>query len=239
MSVLAQPRTDTRTRVLIADEHPAAREGLALRLAQEPDFVVCGEAGDVPSVFQALSPTPPDVLVLELALRGGSGFDLLKTLRARCPAMPVLVWSRFREAAYAERAVRAGAGGYIEKVQPTAAVVAAIRHVLRGEVFLSPAMTEVFLRQASGKPQGLGPDPLTTLSDRELEVFRLIGLCLDTNAIAANLHLSAKTVETYRARIKLKFGTESSAELFKLAVQWDLENGLLNESGGPGAPPGA
>jgi DNA-binding NarL/FixJ family response regulator len=238
MNAIAQVRNEQRTRVLIADEHPAAREGLALRLAQEADFVVSGEAGDVPSVFQALAPAPPDLLVLELALRGGSGFDLLKTLRVRCPTMPVLVWSRFRESAYAERAIRAGAGGYIEKTHPTALVVAAIRHVLRGEVFLSPAMTEVFLRQASGKPQGLGPDPLASLSDRELEVFRLIGLCLDTNEIAANLHLSAKTVETYRARIKLKFGTESSAELFKLAVQWDLENGLLSEPGTHGAAPG-
>jgi len=228
MSGIAQQRDNNLIRVFIADEHPAAREGLAHRLAQEEDFRVCGEAGDIPTVLRSVAASSPDVLVLEIALRGGSGFDLLKTLRSRYPNMLVLVWSRYRESAYAERVIRAGASGYIEKVHPTASVVAAVRHVLRGDVFLSPAMIDVFLRQAGGKTQGLGSDPVATLSDRELEVFRLIGLCHDTHEIAAHLHLSAKTVETYRGRIKLKFGTDSSAELFKLAVQWDLEIGSLS-----------
>jgi DNA-binding NarL/FixJ family response regulator len=238
MSGIAQRSDDKRVRILIADEHPAAREGLALRLGQEKDLLVCGEAGDIPGALQAVAANPPDVLVLELALRGGSGFDLLRTLRTRFPDVSVLVWSRYRESAFAERVIRAGALGYIEKVHPTASVVAAVRKVLEGDVFLSPAMTDVFLRQAGGKSQGLGPDPIATLSDRELEVFRLIGLCHDTNEIAAHLHLSAKTVETYRGRIKLKCGTESSAELFKLAVHWELENGAISEPGGAAPPAG-
>jgi DNA-binding NarL/FixJ family response regulator len=215
----------TRIAVLIADGHPAAREGLALRLRQEGDFLVSGEASDTAGVLAAMAKAPPDVLVSELALGGGSGLELLNTLRAQFPAVPVLVWSRYRESTYAERAIRAGAAGYIEKVHPTAAVVAAVRQVLRGEVFLSPPMTVALLRRAGGKGRGLEADPITTLSDRELEVFRLIGLGHDTHEIAAHLNLSAKTVETYRGRIKLKVGMDSSAELLKLAVHWELENG--------------
>jgi DNA-binding NarL/FixJ family response regulator len=198
---------------------------LALRVAQEDDLQVCGEAQDVPGVLESVAGSRPDILVCEIALRGGSGLDLLKLLRVRFPSVPVLVWSRYRESVYAARAVRAGAAGYVEKVYPTATVVAAVRHVLRGEVFLSPTVTKELIRHAAGNPKGWAADPVASLSDREMEVFRLIGLCHDTREIAAHMKLSTKTVETYRGRVKLKFGIETSAELFKVALRWNLENG--------------
>lgn len=225
MPNIAQQPNALCVRVLIADEHPTAREGLAHGLSREADLHVCGEVGDVPGVLRAVAAELPKVVVLEVALRGGSGLDLLKSLRSHHPETAILVWSRYREEAYAERCVRAGAAGYIEKTQPTATVVAAVRHVSEGGVSLSPAMTEVLLRRAGGKSQGLETDPIATLSDRELEVFRLIGRCQDTHEIAAHLQLSTKTVETYRGRIKIKIGTDSSAELLRRAVHWELENG--------------
>jgi DNA-binding NarL/FixJ family response regulator len=225
MGAVAQPPQDESVaKVLLVDQHPAAREGLALCLSQHTGFQVCGEIGDIPSALQLLAEHQPNAVVTSIALNGGSGFDLLKRIRDRYAATRVLVWSHYRESVYAERAVRAGAAGFIEKDQPTALVVAALRHILGGGIYLSPVMTESLLRQASGSHE-IGTDPVAQLSDRELEVFRLIGMGYDTNKIAGELHLSAKTVETYRARIKQKFGAETGTQLIQLAVRWGLENG--------------
>ncbi|MCI0700964.1 MAG: response regulator transcription factor [Planctomycetia bacterium] len=225
MGAIAQPPRDEPAKVLLVDQHPAAREGLALCLSQHAGFQVCGEVGDIPSALQLLAEHEPKAVVTSIALAGGSGFDLLKRIRDRYPTVRVLIWSRYSESVYAERAIRAGAAGFIEKDQPTELVVAALRHILGGGIYLSPTMTESLLRQASGRGQEIGADPVAQLSDREMEVFRLMGLGYDTNKIAAELHLSAKTVETYRARIKQKFGVETGTQLIQLAVRWGLENG--------------
>jgi DNA-binding NarL/FixJ family response regulator len=226
MVLVAQPKPDEQPRkVLIIDPHPAARDGLALRLQQADGFQICGEAGDVTTAFQLVTATQPDAVVTDVALSGGSGLDLLRKILDRCPTARVLVWSRYRESIYAERVIRAGAAGYIQKDQPTTAVVEAVRHVLKGKVYLSPAMTDAMLQQAGGKAYNLAADPVEALSDRELEVFRMIAQCRDTQEIAKELHLSLKTIETYRGRIKMKFGADSSAELLRLALQWELENG--------------
>jgi DNA-binding NarL/FixJ family response regulator len=225
MGAVAQPPHEEQLpRVVLVDQHPAAREGLSLRLAQDGEFQVCGEAGDTAGALQLVGVAQPDVVVTDVAVKGGSGLDMIKRIRDRYPSVRVLVWSRYQEAIYAERAIRAGASGYIEKEQPTATVVEAIRYVSQGKVYLSPAMTDVLLRHAGGKGSGFA-DPVAALSDRELEVFRMIGLCRPTQEIAKELHLSLKTVETYRGRIKTKFGADSSAELLRLAVHWHLENG--------------
>jgi len=225
VEIAHHPRVSQRHRILLLDQHPATREGLAAGLEQEREFELCGETGDVACAFPLLAATQPDLVVMEVALRGGSGIDLLRRLRDRYPSIPILVWSRYRESIYAERVIRAGASGFIGKEQPTAAVIDAIRHILKGKVYLSSEMTEVMLRNAGGRSQRFSSDPVQSLSDRELEVFRMIGDCRETQEIAKELHLSLKTVETYRSRIKTKFGADTSSELLRLAVCWELENG--------------
>jgi DNA-binding NarL/FixJ family response regulator len=213
-------RTDVGLpRVLLVDPCPAAREGLALRMEQDRGFQLSGEAGDVLSAAQLVDAVRPDVVVLDVAVKGGSGFDLIKRIRDRYPVVRVLVWSQYKESLYAERVLRTGANGYIQKNHPTVAVVQAVRHVLAGKVYLSSDMTDVMLRQANGKSSDLSEDPITALSDREMEVFQMIAHCRDTQDIAKELRLSLKTVETYRGRIKAKVGVDTSAELLRLAVR--------------------
>lgn len=224
MGALAPPPPDgSPAKVLIVDNHPAAREGLALGISRHPGLCVCGEADDIAGALRLVADEAPDVVVVEVSLRGGSGIDLVKRIRDRHPAVRVLVWSMYGESQYAGRALRAGASGYLEKTQPTERIVAAIRHVLTGGIHFSPAMTDALLRQA-GAGQPAGSDPVTSLSDREMEVFRLFGLGLGTQEIAERLHISPKTVETYRGRIKQKLGVETGSAVIRLAVRWVVEN---------------
>jgi DNA-binding NarL/FixJ family response regulator len=213
-------------RVLIVDDHPAVREALVLRIATQPDLEVCGEAADAAEALRLAAAADPDVAVIDIALKSGNGIDLIKRLKARNDKFRALVWSMFGEDLYAERALRAGAMGYITKEQATGQIIEAIRQVLAGKVYLSAAMTEKLLKRAVGQA---GPDsgrsPTDTLSDRELEVFRLIGQGVKTQEVAAQLHLSVKTVETYRDRIREKLDLSDGAELARCAVQWVLENG--------------
>jgi DNA-binding NarL/FixJ family response regulator len=222
-AIAPPPHEEPVAKILIVDDHPAAREGLALAVSRYPGLHVCGEAGDTAVALQLVATEGPAVVVVDVSLRGGSGIDLVKRVRDRYPGVRVLVWSMFDEALYAGRAIRAGASGYVEKTQPTEKIVAAIVHVLEGGVHLSPAMTELLLRQTK-TGQAVGADPVEALSDRELEVFRLFGLGLDTQQIAERLHLSPKTVETYRGRIKQKLGVDSGSAVVRLAVRWLVEN---------------
>ena len=225
MVEVAQPlRTVGKFKVVIFDPHPAAREGLESRL-QSNLFEVCGSTGSASEAMQLLVTTSPQVVVMEIALRRGSGIELLKRILDTHTSVSVLVWSRYREKIFAERAIRHGAMGYIEKDQPTSAVVDAVKHVAIGKMYLSPDMTEAMLQATVGKANELYSDPIAALSDRELDVFRMIGMSHDTERIARELHLSQKTVETYRARIKAKLGADSSSELLRLAVHWELANG--------------
>ncbi len=213
-------------RILIVDDHPAVREALAIRIAREADLEVCGEAADLNDALQLAASTNPDVAVIDLALKSASGIDLIKRLKARYENLLIIVWSMYGEDLYAERALRAGARGYINKEEATGKIIEAIRSVLDGKVYLSPAMTEKLLAQhVGGAAHEPGRSAIDTLSDRELEVFRLIGRGVKTADIAAQLHLSVKTVETYRDRIREKLGLGDGAQLARRAVQWVLENG--------------
>src|SRR6185369_9439696 len=165
-----------RTRVLIVDDHPTVREGLAWRIGQEPDLEVCGQAADVGEALRLLPQTQPDVAVIDISLKSGNGIDLVKRIKDRYAAVRTLVWSMHSESLYAERALRAGALGYVNKDQATDRIVEAIRQVLKGKVYLSEAMTERLLhRTVAGAREEITRSPLDLLADRELAVFRLIG----------------------------------------------------------------
>ena len=213
-------------KVLIVDDHPAVREALAIRIAAQPDLEVCGEAADVNEALRLAAAADPDVAVIDIALKDGNGLDLIRRLRARNDRFRTIVWSMYSEDLYAERALRAGAMGYINKEQATGKIIEAIRQVLDDKIYLSPAMTEKLLRRTVGPAgQEAGQSPFESLSDREMEVFRLIGQGLKTQEIAGRLHLSVKTVETYRDRIREKLGLADGAELARSALRWSLENG--------------
>jgi DNA-binding NarL/FixJ family response regulator len=211
-------------RVLIVDDHPAVREGLALRIEGHPDLAVCGEAADVPEALKLVAETRPDVAVIDIALKNGNGLDLIKRIKGRDDSVKMLVWSMYNESLYAERALRAGALGYINKENATDQIINAIRCVLTGKVYLSEPLTGQLLgRLVRGGAEQARRSPVAALSDRELEVFHLIGQGLDTQQIAAKMRVSPKTVETYRARIKEKLNLKRSVDLLRHALQWVIE----------------
>ncbi len=211
-------------RVLIVDDHPAVREALAIRIAGEADLEVCGEATDLAEALEVAAAADPDVAVIDLALKSTNGIDLIKRLRERHKTLLMVVWSMYREDLYAERALRAGARGYIGKGQATGTIIEAIRHVLGGKIYLSPAMTDKLLQGHVGPPpRESSHSPVDLLSDRELDVFRLIGQGVKTADIAGQLHLSVKTVETYRDRIRQKLNLKDATGLAHFATQSWLE----------------
>ena len=212
--------------VLIVDDHPAVREALAMRIGRQPDLEVCGEAADMSEALRLVADTQPDVAVVDISLKTGCGIDLIKRIKDRNDAVRMLVWSTHSESLYAERALRAGALGYINKDQATDKIVEAIRRVLEGKVYLSDAMAETMLHRAvGGERKEVTRSPLDALANRELEVFRLIGQGVKTAEIAERLHLSVKTIETYRDRIREKLDLSDGTELAHYATQWMLENG--------------
>ena len=212
----------SKYRVLVVDDHPIVRQGLALLINQEPDLVVCGEAEEAQSALAAIAAARPDILLLDISLPGPDGIDLLKTIRSTDPALPVLVLSMHDEATYAERALRAGANGYIMKQEATENVLVALRRILRGELYVSDRVANTMLRQIASGAGRPGQAPIARLSDRELEVFRLIGEGHGTRQIAEELHLSVKTVESYQAHIKEKLALQSSRDLVQRAIEWRL-----------------
>jgi DNA-binding NarL/FixJ family response regulator len=218
-------------RVLIVDDHPAVREALSIRISTQTGLKVCGEAADVAGALRLVEATDPEIAVVDIALKTGDGIDLIRRIRARNRKVRMLVWSMYSENLYAQRALRAGAMGYINKEQGTTTIIEAIRQILGGKVYLSTTMTEKLLKRSVG--QDPGRLPIDTLSDRELEVFRLIGLGVKTQEIATQMHLSTKTVETYRDRIREKMNLSDGADLSRAAFQWVIENGV----GGSGAEP--
>ncbi|HVC92160.1 MAG TPA: response regulator transcription factor [Pirellulales bacterium] len=216
-----------RARVLIVDDHPAVREALALRIGRQPDLEVCGEAAEMSEALRLLAHTRPDVAVVDIGLKSGSGIDLIKRIKDQDDGVRMLVWSMHSESLYAERALRAGALGYVNKDQATDTIVEAIRRVLTGNVYLSDSMAGKVLHRAVGGGRGkeVTRSPVEALADRELEVFRLIGQAVKTAEIAKRLHLSVKTVETYRGRIRQKLDLSDGTELAHYATHWMLENG--------------
>ncbi len=204
--------------VFIVDDHSIVRQGLGLIIDQEEDLEVVGGAGDEAEALAAMTERLPDVAVIDLSLKGGSGLDLIKAIRERSWAFPVLVLSMHDEALYAERALRAGANGYIMKEQADEAVLDGLRTVLKGELFVSREVQSRMLQQYIGGQKELSG--VETLSDRELQVFELIGQGLSTQQIADRLELSVKTIEAHRVRIKKKLNTDTASQLMQQAVLW-------------------
>jgi len=224
-------KTKKRARILIVDDHPAVREALSLRIGRQADLEVCGEAADTSEALRLVGETRPDVAVVDISLKTGNGIDLIKRIKDRNAHVRILVWSMHSESLYAERALRSGALGFITKDQATDKIVEAIRRVLAGKVWLSEAMAERLLQRAvgTGRPE-FTRAPLDALADRELEVFRLIGQGVKTAGIAERLHLSVKTVETYRDRIRQKLDLDDGTKLSHYATQWVLENEQVGEA---------
>lgn len=210
-----------RKRVLIVDDHPLLRDGLKTVINQQPDLVVCGEAGDAPQAMKAVSALKPDIMLIDLSLSGSSGLELVKDIKTRYPGVPTLVLSLHDEALYAERSVRAGACGYIMKCASSAELLNALRDVLNGKVYLSENMASRLMKQVFGRRE-IEPerDSMGMLSDRELEVFQLIGEGHGTSDIARRLRLSMKTVSCYRENIKNKLQLKDATELVQHAVHW-------------------
>jgi DNA-binding NarL/FixJ family response regulator len=223
---MRRKKPENRARVVIVDDHPAVRAALALRIGRQPDLMVCGEAADMTEALRLIADTRPDVAVVDISLTTGNGIDLVKQIKDQSDHVRILVWSTHCESLYAERAIRAGALGYINKDQATDQIVEAIRRVLAGKVWLSEAMAERMLQRIVGTARdGHTRAPLQALTDPELVVFRLIGQGVKTAEIAERLHLSVKTVETYRDRIRKKLSLADGTKLVHYATQWLLENG--------------
>jgi DNA-binding NarL/FixJ family response regulator len=221
------PAAVAKKTVFVVDDHPLLRQGLALLINQQSDLEVCGEAEEAQAAMQAIAQRRPDILIVDISLNGPDGLDLLKNIRASYPELPVLVLSMHDEELYAERALRARANGYIMKQEATEKVLVAIRRILQGDVYLSNRMANKMLQQYIVGAPPATQSPISALSDRELEVFRMIGEGRGTREIAEDLHLSVKTVETYQAHIKDKLSLRSGRELIQHAIQWKVnEKGM-------------
>ena len=209
--------------ILIVDDHPLVRAGFAQLIGDTPDLKVCCEAGDMASALQLLNSLTPDLAIIDLSLAGGSGLDLIEHINARNSKILMLVASMHDESLYAERVLAAGARGYINKQEAQEKIIQAIRQVLKGKVYLSEHMTEKILNNMvsrSDEKQGIG-----SLSNRELQVFEMIGQGLAPGKMAQQLNLSVKTIETYQAHIKKKLGVSSAHKLTHHAIRWLLEQG--------------
>src|ERR1700686_2557958 len=221
----AAPR---KNRILVVDDHPIVRQGLALLINQEADLVVCGEAEEAMGAMHVLASSKPDILIVDISLSGPDGIDLLKNIRNVYPALPVLILSMHDESIYAERALRAGANGYIMKQEATEKVLVALRRILNGEIYVSERIANSMLQHYVHGSNPAEHSSVSELTDRELEVFRLIGEGHGTRQIAEALHLSVKTVESYQAHIKEKLSLRSARELVQHAVEWNVREKTLS-----------
>lgn len=212
-------------KILIVDDHPVVRDGLSMRIAGQRDMEVCGEAEDVADAMKVVRETNPDVVLIDIALKTGSGIDLMKRIKSHDESIRMIGMSMYDENLYAERAIRAGAMGYLNKQVATRQAIEAIRRVLSGHMYLSEDMADRILQIARGGTDQVEQSPIERLSDRELQVFRLIGQGLSTKQVAENLHLSPKTVENYRENVKSKLGLKDANELVRHATIWIMETG--------------
>jgi len=212
---------ENKKRVFLVDDHPVVRDGLTTIINHNEDLDVCGCADEAPEALKAISELSPDVVIVDIALKNSDGIELTKSLKARYPTLPVLVLSIYDELTYAERALHAGAQAYLMKEVASENIVTAILTVLSGEIYVSNAMGKKLLRKmaAAGNADTISTS-IDSLSDRELEIFRLIGQGYKPSKIAQSLHLSVKTVESYRARIKEKLNLANADELLRYAIQW-------------------
>jgi DNA-binding NarL/FixJ family response regulator len=205
---------------VIVDDHPIVREGLVERISRHPDLAVCGEAENAREALAIAAAEAPDLMIVDLNLPGPGGLELIKDIQAMRPELPVLVLSMHDESLYAERALRAGARGYISKQAGGQKLIEAIRRVLSGHVYLSESVADTILGSFTPRQKRMPPSPMALLTDRELEVFKLIGLAKRTRTISRELHMSVKTVEAHRASIKRKLKLKTGPELTRRAVLW-------------------
>jgi len=212
--------SSAKRRIFLVDDHPVTRQGVAALIDQEDDLVVCGEAESAPVAFEKINRLKPDLVVVDVTLKVGNGLELVKNLRAAVPEVRVLMLSMHDERLYAERALRAGALGYVRKQEASEKILLAIRRVLAGELFLSDRVKEKMVyRLVAMKPES-AKFPIDTLSDREMEVFKLLGNGYSTRQIAAQLNLSVKTIDSYREHLKIKLRLPDGASLVQHAIQW-------------------
>jgi DNA-binding NarL/FixJ family response regulator len=215
-----QPHADKKKKILIVDDHSVVREGLATVINQQPDLMVCAQADSAAKALSIIPAAMPDAAIVDISLEGRSGLELIKDLKARHPDLPVMALSMHDETLYAERALRAGARGYVMKKESTHDMVTGLRRVLEGGFHVSERMASRILRQYANHEPATPRSPVELLSDRELEVFQFIGQGVGTRQIAERLHLSMKTVSCYRQNIKTKLNLKNASELVSHAIHW-------------------
>jgi DNA-binding NarL/FixJ family response regulator len=209
-----------KAKIFLVDDHPLVREWLANLIEKNSDLTICGEAEDAPTALEAIAKLKPDLAIIDLSLGSGSGIDLIRSIRSSFPNVAMIVLSMHDERVYAERTIRAGARGYVMKRESTKKIIDAIHEVLQGNLYLSKEMTELLVEKFISSDPGHVGLPLAQLSDRELEVFKLIGQGYDINEIAETLNVNHKTIHTYSTRIREKLKLASSAELLREALRW-------------------
>jgi DNA-binding NarL/FixJ family response regulator len=215
-----EPAKDKRTKVLLVDDHAVVRYGIAQLINQQSDLVVCGEEENASIALGAIAKVKPDLVIADISLKDSSGLELMRNIKAQYPGLTVLVVSAHDESIYAEIAFRAGALGYLMKEEALAKIITAIRRVLSGNIYVSDALAARMLHQQVRGQKDINESPVKGLSDRELEVFQLIGQWKKTKEIAQELHLSIKTIEYYREQIKRKLNLQNSSELTHYATSW-------------------
>lgn len=223
MEATPERAANQKKRILLVDDHPVVRAGFSQLLGLEPDFEVCGQAGTASEALELISKLKPDLAIVDISLDGTNGIELIKTMQALHPRVAILVLSVHSESVYAQRALRAGAKGYLMKEAPTREIFRAIRMILKGELYFSERMNDLIVRKlfaVNAETEPAPSSPLDLLTDRELEIFQLIGQGIKTTGIAEKLRVSVKTVETHRAHIKEKLNLNSSMALLSEAVRW-------------------
>lgn len=222
-SEYVSPSAVARKSIFVVDDHPVVRDGYARLITNQPDMDLAGETGDAAQAIEMIRKARPDLVLLDLSLKSGNGLEICKQINTEFPDIKVLVVSMHDETLYAERVLRAGADGYVNKAEATRKLIEAVREVLGGKYYLSPRMRERMLTRAIGVDGFEDHSPIDRLSDRELEVFEQIGSGMTTREIAAALKLSPKTIESYRENLKAKLNLTNSTELTRHAVHWVLE----------------
>jgi len=209
-----------KRKILIVDDHPIVRDGLIRLIHEEQSLTVCGQAEDAHQALKAISESRPDMAIVDITLKNSDGIDLMKSIRSQYPKLPVLILSMHDETLYAERALRAGAMGYIMKQEASEKLMEAVHEILSGQIYCSDNISRRVMRKFARGKADIKDSPIDSLSDRELQVFRLIGCGYRTSEIAKKLYLSVKTIETYRTHIKEKLNLANSAELLRYAILW-------------------
>jgi DNA-binding NarL/FixJ family response regulator len=211
---------EAKNKVFLVDDHPLVREWLTNLIHQEDNLIVCGEAEDVAGALSGIEKTKPDVVIADISLKGSSGIELVKAVKLRAPSTAIIVLSMHDENLYAERVIRAGARGYVMKRETAQKIIAGIQRVLKGELYFSDQIVNSFAKKFVDGPATVNHSPIETLSDRELEVFNLLGQGFETRRIADSLNVSIKTVQAYCSRIREKLHISNGLELMREAMRW-------------------